>query len=223
MFVDNISTIGVVDSGIGGISIVRKLIKFSNVKNIIYFADNLNMPYGNKSKQFVKKRIELICDNLFKKYNTQKIIIACNTASTCLNSTDERIIKMEFDVSKTYFATNLTKKNAKNLNVIPDSKLAKQIELNILNKEKLDKTVKKSVKKNKLDSLSEFVLGCTHYELVKDIFEKYCEKTNVIPNSDYVLKLYKKNVGIENDKNIYVILSKTNEKYTDIIWELIKG
>ena len=65
MLLDDISTIGVVDSGIGGISVVKKLLK-SNVKNIIYFADNMNMPYGNKSRVMLSVELKKYLMFFFK-------------------------------------------------------------------------------------------------------------------------------------------------------------
>lgn len=220
MFDGNITTVGVIDSGIGGISIVKKLIKFTNVQNIIYFADNEFMPYGNKTKEFVRERIEKISNILFNKFKTEKIIIACNTASTCYNIVDDRIIKMKFDENKTYFATRLTKKNSPNLNIISDLNLANKIEKYIFNDKELDKLIKLNVKKHDLNSLDEYVLGCTHYELVEDKFKKFCPNTKVYSNSDYIIK--RNNDIKRNDKNIFVLLSKNNNEYSEKIWKLIK-
>ena len=50
----------------------------------MYFADNQFMPYGNKDKEFVKDRVNEIIEFLKTTYNANKIIMACNNASTCL-------------------------------------------------------------------------------------------------------------------------------------------
>ena len=60
-------TIAIIDSGIGGISILRQLIKRYKAGNYLYFADNLFMPYGNKTKVWLNKRIDSIIKELQNK------------------------------------------------------------------------------------------------------------------------------------------------------------
>ena len=50
----NNAPIGIFDSGIGGITIFKSIKKLLPKENIIYFSDNLNSPYGNKSKKKFK-------------------------------------------------------------------------------------------------------------------------------------------------------------------------
>ncbi len=73
--------IGVFDSGIGGTSILKELIKLLPNENMIYVADSANAPYGQKSI----KEIVLLCkknvDFLLKK-KCKLIVVACNTATT---------------------------------------------------------------------------------------------------------------------------------------------
>ena len=117
-------TIAIVDSGIGGISVLNKLIKRYQSGNYIYFADNLYMPYGTKSKAEIKERILNIIDNLKQNYQVDMIIIACNTASSVLKNIDiNGVIKFEFNDKKaTYLTTPLTQKSLKNLKTIPQLK-----------------------------------------------------------------------------------------------------
>ncbi|QJC30529.1 glutamate racemase [Enterobacteriaceae endosymbiont of Neohaemonia nigricornis] len=84
---DNISyqrhqiTIFIFDSGVGGLSILNYIKnKISNV-NFIYLLDNAYFPYGNKSKDFIKKRLLKILYNIINNYNITLAIIGCNTAS----------------------------------------------------------------------------------------------------------------------------------------------
>ena len=78
------TTIAVVDSGIGGTSVLSELIEKYPHYNYIYFADNLNMPYGKKSKRFLLKRAKEIIDVLKNSYKVDAIIIACNTLSSVI-------------------------------------------------------------------------------------------------------------------------------------------
>lgn len=215
-------TIAIIDSGIGGVAVLRELIAKFNAGNFIYFADNLYMPYGNKNKSWLTKRVKSIIKLLKEQYHVKHIIIACNTASTCINDNDfERVTTMVFDKSRTYFATNLTKKNLSGFNVIDDGTLAKQIENHIFDEKQLNKMIKKHINMHKLNEMEELVLGCTHYELVKDIFQKHCSNSRVINNSEFILN----NLNVApntKELNIVVMLSKYDKSFEEKIRKLIK-
>lgn len=215
-------TIAIIDSGIGGLSVLNQLIDRYHSGNYIYFADNLYMPYGNKTKQFIAQRVKNIIQFLKDKYNPDVIILACNTASSILK--DEKIdnvVCMQFSKAYRYLATPLTKRILKGINILVDSTLARNIENNIFNREKLEKIIKKHIKKNKLDSLESLVLGCTHYELVAEIFEKYCPNTQIINNSKYILNniIYSPQ---QDECNVEYILSKQSLKYCQKLMRLTR-
>ena len=216
-------TIAIIDSGIGGVAVLRELIAKFKVGNFIYFADNLFMPYGNKNKFWLTKRVKSIIKFLQEQYYVKHIIIACNTASTCINCKDfERVTTMVFDKSRTYFATYLTKKNLKGFNVVADRTLAKEIEKYIFDRKKLDIIIRSHIKTHKLHEYNEIVLGCTHYELVKDIFQKYCSNSKVINNSEFILN----NFNIEQktkELNVIIMLSKKDKSFEEKIRKLIKS
>lgn len=72
--------IGVFDSGIGGLTVVRQLIRILPNENIVYFGDTARVPYGNKSAEVVREYA--IQDARFLLSRSVKmIVIACNTAS----------------------------------------------------------------------------------------------------------------------------------------------
>ena len=216
-------TIAIIDSGIGGISILREIVNKYHSGNYIYFADNLYMPYGNKSKTFIRKRVESIISMLFDKYKVDLIIIACNTASTIVDEIKfKNVITMKFNPNLIYFATKLTKRMLNRDNIIADVSLAKQIEENIFNTKKLNNIIKYHVKKHKLNELDCFVLGCTHYELVEDIFKKDCRNRNIIKNSSYLIK----NLNyFPNTENLTIIFleSKNSNSYLNKLNKLIRS
>ena len=209
------STIVIIDSGIGGLSVLKSLIDKYKAGNYIYFADNLNMPYGEKSRCFVKKRVEFLIERLTKEYKADLIIIACNTASSVIDKEKyNNVVTMKFEKDYTYLATKLTKRNHTDKNVIADNKLATKIEKYILDKVKLDKIIKSQVKLHKLNNIKDLVLGCTHYELVLDLFKKYCPNINVIPNSYFILKDVEFDLNL-NEINVKFLLSKESKSYID--------
>lgn len=85
--------IGVFDSGVGGLTVVKQVIKFLPNEDIIYFGDTARVPYGSKSKETVTKFSEQIIRFLNSK-NVKAIIIACNTVSSnCFE-----YLKKKFDI-----------------------------------------------------------------------------------------------------------------------------
>jgi len=77
--------IGIFDSGIGGITIYNEINKLMPNESIIYLSDNLNSPYGNKSKEEIKNFSTKNTNWLIEK-GCKIIVVACNTATT--NSID---------------------------------------------------------------------------------------------------------------------------------------
>jgi uncharacterized cofD-like protein len=86
MYLSKNSTIAVFDSGIGGISILKQLIQKFGCGNYIYYADNLYMPYGSKSKNFIKHRVDTIIDKLNNEYNADLIIMGPGSLYTSVIS-----------------------------------------------------------------------------------------------------------------------------------------
>ena len=73
--------IGIFDSGIGGLTILAEIKKAIKHNNIIYYADSINNPYGDKNDKELKIITSKIVD-FFIKENIKVIVIACNTATT---------------------------------------------------------------------------------------------------------------------------------------------
>ncbi len=72
--------IGVFDSGIGGLTVAREIMKQMPDERIVYFGDTARVQYGNKSKETVTKFSEQIVRFLIRQ-NVKAIAVACNTAS----------------------------------------------------------------------------------------------------------------------------------------------
>lgn len=158
--------IGVFDSGVGGLTVLKELLKFKN--EYYYFGDNINIPYGTKTKLQLELLSSKIVDFLISK-NVDMIIIACGTIS----SNVYEYLKSKYDIpiydiisptleylkGKEYytFATPMTCKSKIFNNSIECPLLVPAIENNLdvtnILKEYLDKIPNKS----------NLVLGCTHY------------------------------------------------------------
>tara|TARA_B110000438_G_scaffold8215_1_gene8076 strand:- start:3555 stop:4325 length:771 start_codon:yes stop_codon:yes gene_type:complete len=233
----NNSPIGMFDSGIGGITIFNSIKKLLPNEDIIYYSDNLNSPYGNKSKseiiRFSIKNTKLLIDK-----GCKIIIVACNTATT--NSIEE--LRANFKIpfvgiepaikpaamqtksgligilaTKGTLASGLFSNTANNygsdVKIIEKNAegLVELIERGIFEGEEIEKILKKYLSplvKKKIDHL---VLGCTHYPiLINTIKSLIPESVIIIDSGEAVAKQTKK--LIEENK-LERDLSKANYSF----------
>ena len=223
----NSSSVLVLDSGIGGISLLKMLHKKFKNENFIYFADNEFIPYGNKKDSAIRQRLENIVDMFVKKYNIKMVVLACNTATTvgmkylqnkfnihiygvnplqdipnnsvivCTKLTAKELSKRQY----LNFDNNVAKNPHCKYLVLP--KLASFVENNYFNKTKLNKKVKSIIEKYHLDECKNIVLGCTHYELIAQYFQANLNNTKIILPSKNTLN------NIIKDKSIQLVESKS--------------
>ena len=77
---DDNRPIGVFDSGLGGLTVLRSLKETFPNESFIYFGDTARVPYGTKSQETIIRYSKEICDFL-NKQDVKLIIVACNTVS----------------------------------------------------------------------------------------------------------------------------------------------
>ena len=186
--------IGVFDSGVGGISVLKELLNIMPNENYIFYGDTLNSPYGDKTKEQIvdlsMKIVKYLVDN-----GVKAIVIACNTAtSAAAKEIREKypnitIIGIEPAIKPALeqhpnedilvMATEATIKLEKfnelrnrldkqgRLVPIPCKGLADAIEKEQDVTELLNKYL--SSYKNKVSAV---VLGCTHYPFIKEEIKK---------------------------------------------------
>lgn len=85
--------IGVFDSGIGGLTVVKEIMEQLSNESIVYFGDTARVPYGSKSKETITK-FSFQCIHFLLEKKVKAIVVACNTASAA--SLDA--IKQSFDI-----------------------------------------------------------------------------------------------------------------------------
>lgn len=73
--------IGFLDSGIGGITVLRKTVMLLPNEDYFFYSDSANNPYGDKSDEEIIKRCDELTDLLVNKKNCKAVVLACNTAS----------------------------------------------------------------------------------------------------------------------------------------------
>ncbi|MCB1735545.1 MAG: glutamate racemase [Gammaproteobacteria bacterium] len=72
--------IGVFDSGVGGLSVLRHIQALLPHEDLIYVADSAHLPYGGKSPEFVRARVLSVADTLVAR-GAKALVVACNTAT----------------------------------------------------------------------------------------------------------------------------------------------
>lgn len=188
------------DSGEGGVYTLSKIKEVLPCENYIMFKDHFNAPYGNKSK---KKLLQIATKNisaLTKKYPIKLIVFACNTMSAVVYEDLIKIFKnyiimpiipdieraVEDKKSTLVLCTYTTNKYSevcqfyrnkrlKNLYFYGFKTLAKMIDENIENLDRLKPFLKRTLKKFKKFKPKNIVLGCTHFNLIK---KQLCEVFN---------------------------------------------
>lgn len=191
--------IGVFDSGIGGLTVVKRIAASLPEENIVYFGDTARVPYGSKSNDTVIEYSIEDAKFLMQK-NVKAIVVACNTAS----SIAMKELKKKFDVpiigmiepgaqtavkstknkrvgvigTRATISNKAYSNKIKELN--PDIEvfetacplfvpLAEEGWINHKATYEIAEEYLKDLRKKKIDTL---VLGCTHYPILADVIQK---------------------------------------------------
>lgn len=243
----NNKPIGVFDSGLGGLTVLKELIKILPNENYIYLGDLKNSPYGDKSgdeiTSFTKKNIEF-----FLKNGVKLVVVACNTASsynideireiynvpviTVLESAISGIDKNDKNIllaatkatcNSGYF-DKLLKMSFENVKLHKEAciDIVPSIENKNLKDDEIQDIVNKYVKKYSSEKIDKLILGCTHYPIWKKYFENSVNKDVEIfdPAQKLALDVYNYlniNRMISNEKDSKMKFYVTKNK--DIFFE----
>jgi len=190
--------IGILDSGVGGLSVFREIFKLLPEQKYIFYADNAFCPYGEKTAEFIQQRTHSISDFLIEK-GAQIIVVACNTAtaaaiSNLRESYPIKFIGMEPAVKPAalgtksgvvgVLATAGTLKGSKYLKTKgqfdKDVKIVEHVgqgfvelvEAGKLTGPEAEETVKASLQPLLDEGADTIVLGCTHYPFLMETIKK---------------------------------------------------
>ncbi|MBE6152489.1 MAG: glutamate racemase [Firmicutes bacterium] len=191
--------IGVFDSGIGGLTVLKELIKYHKNQEYIYFGDTQNLPYGVKSKEELFDIVCKVIDFLISE-DVKIIFIACGTVSSTIyqelrqkykipivNIIDTTIAEIRRNkitdlavlATPATIGSHIFKNKLNDINVmeISCSQFVPIIE------DKVDKKFKKIyieqyLKEVKKERIKDIVLGCTHYPLLEDDIKAYLGEVN---------------------------------------------
>ena len=85
--------IGVFDSGVGGLTVAREIMRQIPNEKIVYFGDTARLPYGSKSKDTITRYSRQIV-RFLETQDVKAIVVACNTASAYALDSLEKEIQM---------------------------------------------------------------------------------------------------------------------------------
>lgn len=182
--------IGVFDSGIGGVTVLKELVKVLPKLHYSYYSDSANNPYGDKTDDEICIISDKIVEN-FIKDDCKAVVIACNTASAkaakylrekysipiiAIEPAYKMVHDLAYDKSTIVMATKGTiesekfhqlydKYNNNKTDLLACKGLADVIEEG--NGEKIKKYLEKNLSEYK-GKVENVVLGCTHYPLIQN-------------------------------------------------------
>ena len=226
--------IGVFDSGIGGLTVLKSLISKYKA-HYIYFGDTLNIPYGEKSKDELLMLTEKII-RFFEKEKVDLIIVACGTVSSNIydelsKKTNIKMINIVYNIidlikkdnpsniavlaTKKTIDSHIFKNNINNIIEISCPKIVPYIEKNIGNINDILKEYLSYIKEKHINNI---VLGCTHYPLIKKDIQEYLDyKVNFYDMGKILLKNIK-----ESNLKIEMYFSYLDENLIKNINSIIK-
>lgn len=192
------ATIGIMDSGVGGLSVFREIRKILPQERYIYYSDNANCPYGEKTPEFITQRLRAITD-FFLGEGADAMVLACNTATSAAIATlrseyDIPFVGMEPAIKPAaldtrsgvvgVLATAGTLRGDKYLlakDRLPEGVTVLEqvgkgfvelVEAGILQGPQAENTVEASLRPLLMAGADRIVLGCTHYPFLLPTLEK---------------------------------------------------
>lgn len=220
--------VGVFDSGIGGLSVVKSLLRDNLFDEIIYYGDTARVPYGIKDKStIVRYAIEAV--DFFKNFNLDLIVVACNTVSAYAlkemrevakckvigvveagilatqnalvdKNANILIIGTKATINSKVYETGLNQKGFFNLQAKATSLFIPIVEEEIYDGEILQATMRHYFKDiKKPDAI---ILGCTHFPLIsKPIQEFFSKNTIMIHSGDAIVEQLSHEFNIDKKTN----------------------
>ena len=195
IFVNYMAKIGIFDSGAGGLSVFREILKVLPAEQYIYYSDSANCPYGEKTVEFIIDRCRQITEFLLSK-GAEIIVVACNTATAAAIKTlreeyPVRFIGMEPAIKPAaqitqsgtvgVLATTGTlrsekylrhkEKYASHIQIVEHvgDGFVELVENGITSGPEVEAVVSRSLKPLLDAGADTIVLGCTHYPFLSDV------------------------------------------------------
>lgn len=202
--------IGFIDSGIGGLSVMKAFVSYPIMADYFYIADTAHLPYGLKSHDYIHNRIEKLTHYLIHMHQIDCLVIACNTA-TAISAEQlrqqhptlpiigiEPAIKPAAAASKSHEIailattsmihnhrlTDLIQKYAIDVNVIkiPADTWVTLVEQGIFNGSEARKEINQTLLALNNHTIDQLILGCTHFPFLESELRSILNSNIVLVN-----------------------------------------
>jgi len=240
--------IGMFDSGVGGLTVLKSVRDAYDKVDIVYLGDTARVPYGIKSKETIINYAKESA-NFLVNQNVDMILIACNSVSA--NAMD--VLQEMFDIpivgvieagvqaalksSKTKqvgiigtTATINSNKYQEYLRAFNINTYAKAcplfvpiVEEKLINTDISRKTVEFYLKEFKeLKDIDTIILGCTHYPLLEKDIKEFLPHINLVSSSDAIVSYIKDIIKNEGNASIELYFTDISENTSKLV-EYIMG
>jgi glutamate racemase len=228
--------IGIFDSGVGGLTVVRAVHEQLPTESVLYLGDTARVPYGTKSSEVVQ-RYALKCADFLKSQGAKAIVIACNTASAVAVDTIRNTFQIPvLGVIVPGAQAACEASNSGKIGVIgtqgtiesgsyqraikgirPDTEifakacplLVPLAEEGLLHHPATELLAKEYLEPLIAEGIDTLVLGCTHYPLLQPLLEEIAGKSITVINSAAAVATAIKTLLEENN------LASTKESHSD--------
>lgn len=236
----NNNPIGILDSGLGGLTVWKEVVKLLPHESIMYIGDSLNTPYGAKSEEDIYRLSKKIVDFLLSKH-VKLIVIACNTITvSCLDKLRDDypdipivgtvpVVKTAVErtknnrigiLSTTRTATSTYQRNLINefaggcdVFVHGTDELVPMIEKGEVEGERINLVLKKVLTQFQKEQVGTIALGCTHFPFLKQQMQEILGPEVTILDSGAAIARQVKRV-LENNNALTEQKHPTYEFYT---------
>lgn len=232
------SKVGVFDSGLGGLTVLRHLIEQHPNQDFIYLGDNARVPYGNKSDSTIIKYSEQAVEFLIGK-GVDTIVIACNTSSAialdyllnkftqikfigmikpavkgAISKTQKNkigVIGTQATIKSNSYITEIAKNGEYEVTTKATPLFVPFVESGMIEHKAVDLIIEEYLAefKGKIDTL---ILACTHYPFLHKGISKYMgSEINIIDTGFYASKELTENIQENKRKVEYYVTDSPND------------
>lgn len=244
---DRNAPVGVFDSGVGGLTVAREIMRQMPDERIVYFGDTARVPYGSKSKDTVIRYSEQII-RFLKTQGVKAIVIACNTASayaleTVKKDSDIPIIGVINAGARTAVAatrngkigvigtegtigsgiyTEVMKQLRPEIDVVgkPCPLFVPLVEEGLLHDSVTDEIASRYLSVLKGKYIDTLVLGCTHYPLLRSTMRRLMGEDVTLVNPAYETAIELKHLLEEQGLDCAPGIPAEGEKYQFYVSDL---
>lgn len=224
MISDKYKSIGVFDSGIGGLTVANAINRHLPDEHLVYFGDTAHLPYGDKSADAIRYYALRISKFLMEQ-NCKMIVIACNSASSvaydvlldffegrilfanvvdplvqCVLDSDYSnvgVIATKATVQSDTYRNKIRAANQDiNVHQLATPLLAPMIEEGFHHNNISREVINSYLSHDSMQDLDALLLACTHYPLIKDeISEYYDHRVDILDSGDLLAMQIKQKLG----------------------------